>query len=127
VAESHPRVLAYVKNHNLGLEVPYRFVAEMRKYRPDFIVLVDDGKGKDDPLNLVVEIKGFRGEDARVKKETMDVYWVPGVNNLGTHGRWAFAEFRDVWQMESDFAIKVEAEFNKMIDRAVEEPGKGSR
>jgi type III restriction enzyme len=25
VAESHPRVRAYVKNHNLGLEVPYRF------------------------------------------------------------------------------------------------------
>lgn len=126
VAESHPRVLAYVKNHNLGLEVPYRFVAEMRKYRPDFIVLVDDGKGKDDPLNLVVEIKGFRGEDARVKKETMDVYWIPGVNNLGTHGRWAFAEFTDVWQMEADFATKVEAEFNKMIDRASTKLDKGS-
>jgi type III restriction enzyme len=25
VAESHPRVKAYVKNHNLGLEVPYRY------------------------------------------------------------------------------------------------------
>lgn len=66
VAESHPRVLAYVKNHNLGLEVPYRFLAEMRRYRPDFIVLVDDGKGMADPLHLIVEIKGYRGEDARV-------------------------------------------------------------
>ena len=116
VAENHPKVLAYVKNHNLGLEVPYRFVGEMRKYRPDFIVLVDDGKGMDDPLHLIVEIKGFRGEDARVKKETMDVYWIPGVNNLGTHGRWAFAEFTDVWEIESDFAAKVESEFSKMID-----------
>jgi type III restriction enzyme len=67
-------------------------------------------------LNLVVEIKGFRGEDAKVKKETMDVYWVPGVNNLGTHGRWAFAEFTDVYQMQDDFAKKVEDVFNKMID-----------
>ena len=116
VAENHSKVMAYVKNHNLGLEVPYRFVAEMRKYRPDFIVLVDDGKGMDDPLHLIVEIKGFRGEDARVKKETMDVYWIPGVNNLGTHGRWAFAEFTDVWEIESDFAAKVESEFSKMID-----------
>ena len=116
VAENHPKVLAYVKNHNLGLEVPYRFFAENRKYRPDFIVLVDDGKGMDDPLHLIVEIKGFRGEDARVKKETMDVYWVPGVNNLGTHGRWSFAEFTDVWEIETDFASKVESEFNKMID-----------
>jgi type III restriction enzyme len=122
VAESHPQVLAYVKNHNLGLEVPYRFLAETRRYRPDFIVLVDDGKGVDDPLHLVVEIKGFRGEDARVKKETMDVYWIPGVNNLGTHGRWAFAEFTDVWQIEADFATKVEAEFNKMIDLAAAVP-----
>jgi type III restriction enzyme len=125
VAENHPKVLAYVKNHNLGLEVPYRFIAEMRKYRPDFIVLVDDGKGIADPLHLIIEIKGFRGEDARVKKETMDVYWIPGVNNLGTHGRWAFAEFTDVWEIESDFASKVEAEFNKMIDLKYEAPIKG--
>jgi type III restriction enzyme len=127
VAENHPKVLVYVKNHNLGLEVPYRFVAEMRKYRPDFIVLVDDGKGMDDPLHLIVEIKGFRGEDARVKKETMDVYWIPGVNNLGTHGRWAFAEFTDVWEIESDFASKVESEFSKMIDLTNKSQVKGDK
>lgn len=126
VAESHPRVRAYVKNHNLGLEVPYRFAAETRKYRPDFIVLVDDGRGPDDPLHLLVEIKGYRREDARVKKETMDVYWIPGVNHLGTHGRWAFAEFTDVWQIEADFAAKVEAEFGQMIDRASRAPSEGS-
>ncbi|MGH8546570.1 MAG: BPTD_3080 family restriction endonuclease, partial [Gammaproteobacteria bacterium] len=49
VAESHRRVKAYVKNHNLGLEVPYRYGSETRKYLPDFIVLVDDGQGDDDP------------------------------------------------------------------------------
>jgi type III restriction enzyme len=42
VAESHPKVRAYVKNHNLGLEVPYRYGSQRRKYLPDFIVLVDD-------------------------------------------------------------------------------------
>ena len=62
VAESHPRVRAYVKNHNLGLEVPYRYGSEARHYRPDFIVLVDDGHGDDDLLHLVVEIKGYRRE-----------------------------------------------------------------
>ncbi len=84
VAEAHPRVRAYVKNHNLGLEVPYRYGSETRKYLPDFIVLVDDGHGDDDLLHLVVEIKGYRGEDAKEKKATMDTYWVPGVNHLGT-------------------------------------------
>ena len=116
VAEAHPRVLAYVKNHNLGLEVPYRYGSEIRQYRPDFIVRIDDGKGAEDPLNLIVEIKGYRREDAKEKKSTMDTYWVPGVNNLKSQGRWAFAEFTEVYQMQHDFEAKVEGEFNKMID-----------
>jgi len=116
VAEAHPRVRSYVKNQNLGLEVPYRYGSEMRRYIPDFIVRVDDGHGDDDLLNLIVEIKGYRREDAKEKKSTMDTYWVPGVNHLGTHGRWAFAEFTEVYQIEADFKAKVEGEFNKMID-----------
>jgi type III restriction enzyme len=124
VAESHPKVKAYAKNHNLGLEVPYRYGSEMRKYRPDFIVLVDDGHephedGTPDLLHLIVEIKGYRREDAKEKKSTMETYWVPGVNHLGTHGRWAFAEFCDVYEIEADFEAKVEAEFNKMIESAL--------
>ncbi len=118
VAESHPKVRAYVKNHNLGLEVPYRYGSEIRKYLPDFIVLVDDGHGPDDLLHLVVEIKGYRREDAKEKKSTMETYWVPGVNNLKQYGRWAFAEFTEVYQIEADFAAKVESEFNKMIAKA---------
>ena len=116
VAESHPKVHAYVKNHNLGLEVPYRYGSEMRRYIPDFIVQVDDGHGDDDLLNLIVEIKGYRREDAKEKKNTMEIYWIPGVNNLKQYGRWAFAEFTEVYQMQHDFAKKVEAEFNKMIE-----------
>ena len=111
VAESHPRVLAYVKNQNLGLEVPYLMGATPHKYLPDFIVQVDDGHG--DPLNLIVEIKGFRGEDAKEKANTMRAYWVPGVNNLGKFGRWAFAEFTEVFE--------IEREFGKLIDGFIAE------
>jgi type III restriction enzyme len=120
VAESHPKVRAYVKNHNLGLEVPYRYGSETRKYLPDFIVLVDDGHGPEDLLHLVVEIKGYRREDAKEKKATMETYWVPGVNNLKQYGRWAFAEFTEVYQIETDFKAKVESEFNKMITQATQ-------
>ncbi len=115
VAESHPRVRAYVKNHNLGLEVPYRYGSETRRYIPDFIVLVDDGRGDDDLLHLIVEIKGYRREDAKEKKSTMETYWAPGVNHLGVYGRWAFAEFTEVYQIQADFAAKIENEFNKML------------
>jgi len=68
--------------------------------KPDFVVQVDDGRGAADPLNLVVEIKGYRGENAKDKKLAMETYWIPGVNRVGTHGRWAFAEFTDVWQLQ---------------------------
>ncbi|WP_186420138.1 DEAD/DEAH box helicase family protein [Bosea sp. CS1GBMeth4] len=105
VAEAHPGVLAYVKNQNLGLEVPYLMGSTPRKYLPDFIVRINDGQAE--PLNLIVEIKGYRGEDAKEKANTMRAYWVPGVNNLGKFGRWAFAEFTAVYE--------IEAEFNKLI------------
>ena len=118
VVESHPRVKAYVKNHNLGFEVPYRYASEMRTYTPDFIVVVN---GDHDLLHLVVEIKGYRREDAKDKKATMENYWVPGVNYHGRYGRWAFAEFTDVYELESDFEARVEAEFDKMVDAVATE------
>ncbi len=108
VAEAHPRIRTWVKNHGLGFEIPYLSGAEPRRYLPDFIVLVDDGRGEDDLLHLIVEIKGYRREDAKDKKSTMDRQWVPGVNALRNHGRWAFAECRDVYAMESELARIVE-------------------
>jgi len=122
VAESHPKVVAYTKNHNLGFEVPYRYGSESRKYLPDFIVLVDDGHGPDDLLRLVVEIKGYRREDAKDKKSTMETYWLPGVNHLKQYGRWAFAEFTDMYEIESDFSATVEGTFNTMIATATAKP-----
>ena len=113
VAESHPHVRAYVKNHNLGLEVPYRYGSSVRTYLPDFIVDIDDGR--DDLLHLVVEIKGYRGEDAKEKKATMDTYWIPGVNNSGRYGRWAFAEFTEPYGMESDLEEVIRKQFEQMI------------
>ena len=118
VVESHPRVRAYVKNHGLGLTVPYRSGSTSRTYLPDFILLVDDGRG-DDLLHLIVEIKGYRGEDAKDKKATMDTYWIPGVNRLGTYGRWAFAEFTDVYEMQTDLKATLDTAFNNLVGNVV--------
>ncbi|MDE3767564.1 BPTD_3080 family restriction endonuclease [Sinorhizobium meliloti] len=114
-AEAHPRVVAYVKNQGLGLEVPYKDGTTARFYIPDFVVLIDDGKGPDDLLRLVVEVKGYRRENVKLKSETMNQKWVRGVNNLGSYGRWAFEEFNDVFEMQK--------EFGALIDRAVEKNG----
>ena len=102
------------------MEVPYRSGSTTRSYIPDFIVVLDDGR--DDPLHLVVEIKGYRGEDAKEKKETMETYWIPGVNNLDIYGCWAFAEFTDVYEIQSDFEALMEKAFNEMIHNAITEP-----
>jgi type III restriction enzyme len=117
IAETHPKVVSYTKNHNLGLAVPYRYAGEMRSYFPDFIVRVDDGHGED-LLNLVVEIKGYRREDAKEKRATMETHWVPGVNNLKSFGRWAFAEFTDVFEMQDDFERELKSRFDAMIQGA---------
>jgi type III restriction enzyme len=118
VVEAHPRVVAYTKNHNLGFEVPYRYGSDVRRYRPDFIALVDDGRGPDDLLHLVIETKGYRREDAKDKKLTMETYWVPGVNHLATFGRWAFAELTDVYRMEADFEAEVGKAFEAVMTSA---------
>lgn len=101
VVENNPHVKSYVKNQSLGLEVPYLMGSISRKYLPDFIVQVNDGEAE--PLNLIVEIKGYRGEDAKEKALTMKTHWVPGVNNLGKFGRWEFAEFTSVYEIEKEF------------------------
>ncbi len=116
VVESHPQVHSYVKNQGLGLEVPYRYGSIAKKYIPDYIVRVDDGQ--EDLLNLVVEIKGYRGEDAKIKKQTMETYWVEGVNNAGAFGRWAFVELKNVWAMEEQFTAKIDEEFGKLVASA---------
>ena len=67
---------------------------------------IDDGRA--DLLNLIVEIKGYRGEDAKDKASTMQTYWIPGVNNLGSMGRWAFVEFTRVFEIEAEFKDTIE-------------------
>ena len=103
ILEAHPQVISYVKNQGLGLEVPYRMQDSPRTYIPDFIAVINDGNGRDDPLNLVTEIKGYKGEDAVAKATTMASYWVPGVNNLKHFGRWEFMELTSIYTMEDEF------------------------
>lgn len=91
--EAHPAVISYAKNQALGFDIPYLDAGITRRYVPDFLVRLD--VGGDDPLNLVLEVKGIRDETDKAKAQTTREMWVPGVNALGVHGRWAFAEFTD--------------------------------
>jgi type III restriction enzyme len=104
VVEAHPATLCYVKNQALGFEVPWRDGGTPRKYLPDFIVRIDDGHGPDDPLNLIIEIKGQPDAFTQIKAETARNLWVPGVNNLKLYGRWHFEEFNDAYGIQDEFA-----------------------
>ncbi|MCG8626508.1 MAG: DEAD/DEAH box helicase family protein [Proteobacteria bacterium] len=89
-------VHTWVRNDGLGFEIPYTYRGRHHLYRPDYIVQIDDGLGKDDLLNLIVEIKGERDDSDRVKADTAEKQWVPAVNNDGRWGRWKFAEIKDI-------------------------------
>ena len=67
VVESYPNVKAYVKNHNLGLEVPYLYGSTPRTYVPDFIVQVDDGQ--DEPAEPHRGNQGLPGRGRQGKEE----------------------------------------------------------
>jgi uncharacterized protein (DUF433 family) len=90
-------VKAYVKNQNLGFKIPYTFEGRPGNYYPDYILRVDDGRGMDDLLNLVVEISGQELADKDAKVDTARKLWVPAVNAEGTFGRWDFLEIKDPW------------------------------
>lgn len=59
-----------------------------------------------------------RATGARTRKRgnpRWTTYWIPGVNNLGTFGRWAFAELREVYEIESDLEGKIRQAFEEAI------------
>jgi type III restriction enzyme len=98
-------------------QVLYRKIADMACER--ITAAITEETGENDLLNLVVEIKGYRREDAKDKKLTMETYWVPGVNNSGVFGRWAFAEFTEVYGLEADLTAKIGQEVNRIIGSTV--------
>ncbi|WP_369126386.1 BPTD_3080 family restriction endonuclease [Roseovarius nitratireducens] len=105
--EDHPRVLAFAKNHNLGLEIPYLVEGEPHTYLPDFLIRLDTPE----PTTLIIEVKGYRGHDAMLKADTIRNKWVPAVNRLGTYGHWGFAELRSV----HDFGPDLDAAITAML------------
>lgn len=63
--EGMDEVLAYVKNQNLGFTIPYVIGDEQKSYYPDFIVRMRHGR--EDELNLVLEVSGRQREDKLAK------------------------------------------------------------
>ncbi len=110
--EEMDEVKCYVKNTNLGFTIPYILNGEEKNYYPDFIARVDDGKGSDDLLSLVVEVTGEHKKDKVVKVSTARTLWVPAINNHGGFGRWTFIEITDPWNAKTEIRSAVRASGN---------------
>jgi len=95
--EDMEEVHSYVKNHHVGFSIPYTINGQEKNFYPDFIVRIDDGRGQEDLLNLIVEVTGQKKKDKAAKVQTARTLWIPAVNNHGGFGRWAFIEISDPW------------------------------
>jgi len=95
--EDMEEVTCYVKNQNLGFAIPYILTGAEHSYNPDFIVRLDDEHGRDNLLNLIVEVSGEPRKDKAAKVSTARDLWVEAVNNHGGFGRWEFIEISDPW------------------------------
>ena len=101
VLEELDEVVRYVKSQSLGFTIPYTRNGDERQYVPDFLACLDDGHGRDDLLNLIIEVSGEPKRDKAEKVATARNLWVPAVNNHGGFGRWAFVEVTDPWDAAS--------------------------
>jgi len=99
--EDMDEVVCYVKNQNLGFTIPYTLDGQERSYIPDFIVRLTDGHGREDLLNLIVEVSGERKKDKAAKVATARTMWVPAINAHGGFGRWTFLEISDPWDAKN--------------------------
>lgn len=105
VLEGMHEVVCYVKNQGLGFFVPYTMNGEQKNYMPDFIVRLNDGK--DDLLNLIVEVSGEARKDKAIKVATTENLWIPAVNQHNGFGRWDFIEITDPWDAENTIRAKL--------------------
>lgn len=105
--EDMDEVHSYVKNQNLGFTIPYILNGEEKLYFPDFIARIDDGHGRDNLLNLIIEVTGERKKEKIIKVEAAKTLWVPAINNHGGFGRWAFLEIADPWDAKNLIKISL--------------------
>lgn len=79
--DRNPNVAAWVKNDHLGFEITYSYKGVIRKFRPDYIVRLANGK------MLVLEVKGQDTQEQQTKREFLSE-WIQAVNSHGGFGIW---------------------------------------
>ncbi len=95
IYEKSPLVDAYVKNERLGFQIYYLWNGARRRFIPDFIIRLNNGK------TLVLEVKGQDSPQNKQKREALAL-WIQAVNQKGGFGTWCWdvafqpAEMQDI-------------------------------
>ncbi len=76
-------VKSFVKNDHLHFAIWYLWEGIPRRYYPDFIIEMNNGK------KMVLETKGKDDEQNRVKRQALE-RWVNAVNQSGAFGDWCW-------------------------------------
>jgi type III restriction enzyme len=84
IFEAHADVVSYAKNDHLGFQVHYLWAGSRRRYVPDFLIKLANGK------TLILEIKGEDSPQNRAKRDAL-AEWVAAVNAAGGFGSWAWS------------------------------------
>ena len=80
--DTHPAVVAFVKNQGLGFAIPYLHNGQQHNYIPDFIVRLENG------LQFILETKGH--DSLEEIKTQAARRWADAVNADGSHGEWRY-------------------------------------
>lgn len=82
--DCNEHVVSWAKNDHLGFDIGYTLQGVRHRYRPDFLVKLDNG------VTLVLETKGVEDDVARVKMQALKD-WIDAVNSDGRWGKWSCA------------------------------------
>lgn len=83
ILETSSSVQAYAKNDHLGFQIFYLWNGSKRRYLPDFLIRLANGK------TLILEVKGKDSEQNQAKLAAVKS-WVEAINQKGGFGLWVW-------------------------------------
>ena len=90
--DNHPLVTAWARNDRQRWQIPYMYQGQWQHYEPDFIARIIRFD-EQEPLNIVIEVKGRDWPSDEAKRKYTNQYWIPAVNDdkdLSQHGKWQY-------------------------------------
>ncbi len=118
VAESHPKVRAYVKNHNTGFDVPYHTGAEPHRSCPTSSSWSTTAAARTTRCTWSSRSRAGDLMTPKRRRRPSRLTGSPGSTTWERSGAGRSRSSTDVWEIQSGFEAEVESQFNAMIERA---------